>query len=302
MGTPQFAAVSLGRLITSKHEIIAVYTMPPKPAGRGHQDTRSQVHKLADKHFLNILTPKNFKDEEVCKQFEGFKADIAIVVAYGMLLPGRILNAPKHGCINIHISKLPRWRGAAPIQHTILAGDKETSVCIMKMDKGLDTGDIMLEHELKVDDDMTASKLHDITADIGADMIVEVLRQIETGTVNLRKQSEIGATYARKIERVDEKLDFNKSAYLVNAQIRTFSPRPGAYFSYLGENIKIIEATIDETFKTDAKPGTVIDSDLTIACGSGVLRPNLLQREGRKMIYRDAFLRGFGIPKGVVLS
>ncbi len=302
MGTPQFAVPALAKLIDSEHEIVAVYTMPPRPAGRGQLDIQSSIHALALQHGLNVLTPKNFKDDVDYQQFASLKADVAVVAAYGVILPERILNATKHGCINIHPSKLPRWRGAAPIQHTILAGDKETSVCIMKMDKGMDTGDIILERTLAVNESMTSQELHDITSKIGAEMVLEVLMQLETGTAKMRKQAELGETHARKIERADERLDFGKSSYLVNAQVRAFSPRPGAYFTFNGENIKIIEAESLTSLETNAPPGTVIDDDLTIACKGGALKPMLLQREGRKMIYLEAFLRGFKIPKGALLT
>lgn len=302
MGTPKFAVPALEALIASNHNIIAVYTKPPKPAGRGQQELGSPIHTLALSHGLTVLTPKNFKDDADYEQFIALDADVAIVAAYGIILPERILQGTKHGCINIHPSKLPRWRGAAPIQHTILAGDRETSVCIMQMDKGMDTGDILLEHELVVEETMTSSSLHDLTAKIGASMLPRVLSALESGTLAPRKQSEIGATHARKIEREDEKLDFNKSAYLVNAQIRAFSPRPGAYFSYNGETVKIIEAKADESYPHNATPGTTLDNNLTIACQTGAIKPTLLQREGRKMLYLDAFLRGFAILEGEMLG
>lgn len=301
MGTPKFAVPALERLIASDHNIVAVYTMPPKPAGRGQQEFMSPIHTLALTHKLPIFTPKNFKDDADYQQFISLNADVAVVAAYGVILPERILKGTKHGCINIHPSKLPRWRGAAPIQHTILAGDRETSVCIMQMDKGMDTGDILLERELEVEGHMTSSSLHDLCSQIGADMLTSVLSALEQGTITARKQSDLGLTHARKIERADERLDFNKSAYLVNAQIRAFSPRPGAYFTYKGETIKIIEAKLDETHIHQSTPGTTLDNALTIACAQGTIHPTLLQREGRKMIYLDAFLRGFAIPEGSML-
>ncbi len=302
MGTPSFAVPALKRLIESEHNIVAVYTMPPKPAGRGQKALLSPVHSLAVSHNLSVLTPKNFKDDNDYQQFMNLKADIAVVAAYGVILPNRILEGAKHGCINIHPSKLPRWRGAAPIQHTILSGDKETSICIMQMDAGMDTGDILLEHKLKIEDVMTSSFLHDICAQIGADILPTVLSGIEAGTISAQVQSEVGVTHARKLTRVDEKIDFAKSAYLVNAQIRAFSARPGAYFTYNGETIKVIEARVDEQYQHKVESGITLDNNLMIACKTGVIQPTLLQREGRKMIYLDAFLRGFSIPKGAPLS
>ncbi|MDF3047055.1 MAG: fmt [Candidatus Midichloriaceae bacterium] len=302
MGTPQFAVPSLQKLIECKeHEVIAVYTMPPRPAGRGQKEAISPIHALALKHNIPVYNPRNFKDYADYEAFVNLKADVAIVAAYGVILPERILNATKHGCINIHPSKLPRWRGAAPIQHTILAGDKETSVCIMQMDKGMDTGDILLERNVEVPSHMTSTLLHNECSQIGAEMLLEALQALQAGTLMRKKQSEDGITHAHKLSRSDEKINFNQEARLVGAQIRAFSPRPGAYFNYNGETIKIIECEVDQTISTKGKPGTILDDDLHIACASGVIRPTLLQREGRKMLYTDAFLRGFKIAKGNIL-
>jgi methionyl-tRNA formyltransferase len=302
MGTPHFAAPTLSALLGSKHEILAVYTMPPKPAGRGQQEMKTPIHKLAKDNGIKVLTPKNFKNPEDVEHFKNLDADIAVVAAYGVIVPQSILDGTKHGCINVHPSKLPRWRGAAPIQHTILSGDKDTSICIMQMDKGMDTGDIIMQKHMDVPADMTASDLHDITSKIGAEMVIKTLEAFESDSVVRTKQSEEGVTHARKIERSDERIVWNEDAYMVNARIRTFSPRPGAYFTYNGQNIKVIQAEVDLGFKQNSKPGTVLDDDLAIACKTGVIRPTLLQREGKKMMYRDAFLRGFGIPKGTDLE
>jgi methionyl-tRNA formyltransferase len=303
MGTPQFAVPSLQKLIECKeHEVIAIYTMPPRPAGRGQKEAISPIHALALKYNISVYTPRNFKDDVDYEAFVSLKADIAIVAAYGVILPERILNATKYGCINIHPSKLPRWRGAAPIQHTILAGDKETSVCIMQMDKGMDTGDILLERNVEVPSHMTSTLLHDKCSQIGSEMLLEALQALQDGTLVRKKQSEDGMTHAHKLSRSDEKINFNQEARLVGAQIRAFSPRPGAYFNYKGETIKIIECEVDQTINAQDEPGTVLDDDLRIVCASGVIRPTLLQREGRKMLYTDAFLRGFKIGKGDVLS
>ena len=298
MGTPHFALPTLQALIDSGHDILAIYTKEPKKAGRGQQESKSPVHQLAEKNSLNILTPATLRSQDAIDQLQSLKPDVAVVVAYGLILPQSILDIPKHGCINLHPSKLPRWRGAAPLQHTILSGDKETDICTMQMDKGMDTGDVILREAFSIPDDMTASMLHDEAAKIGSSLIIETLKQIESGTAIRTKQSEIGVTHAGKISRDDEKIDWNKSSYLVNCQIRTFSPRPGAYFTYNGENIKVLKASYDDSYTHNAEAGSVLDDDLSIACGTGILRPELLQREGRKMIYRDAFLRGFVIQKG----
>lgn len=302
MGTPNFALATLSKLIASDHDVIAVYTMPPNTRGRGNKVSKSPIQLLAEQNGLRVYSPKNFKNDADYQQFKELEADLAVVVAYGAILPAKILKATKYGCINIHPSSLPRWRGAAPIQHTILSGDTHTSVCIIQMDEGMDTGDTLLKHDLAIAGDITSTGLHDVASDIGADLALEVIGQIENGTTNPIKQSSEGVTYARKIDRSDEKLNFNQSAYLVNAQVRTFSPKPGAYFSYNNENIKVIKASYDADLSHNvAAAGTVIDDNLTIACAQGALRPLLLQREGRKAIYLDAFLRGFKIPAGTAL-
>lgn len=302
MGTPYFAVPTLEKLLASEHDVIAVYTKEPKKAGRGQNEIKSPIHQLAEAHNIKVFTPKTLRGEEALQEFNALQADVAVVAAYGLLLPKAILESTKYGCINLHPSKLPRWRGAAPIQHTILSGDKETAICIMQMDEGMDTGDILMQRELPVPAQMTAAELHDLASHIGADMMIETLNALQLGGLDSHKQSEEGATHARKINRDDEKLDWGKSSFLVNCQIRTFSPKPGAYFTYSGENIKVLEAQYDDSLQHNYVPGEVIDDNLSIACAHGVLKPTLLQREGRKMIYVEAFLRGFQIPKGVQLG
>lgn len=301
MGTPYFAVPALEKLIaSSKHEVIAVYTRAPKPAGRGYSETRSAVHSLADQHGIQVYTPKTLRDQHEQQRFFELKADVAIVAAYGLILPKEILNTPKHGCLNIHPSMLPRWRGAAPIQHTVLAGDRETSICIMQMDEGLDTGDIIIQQKLVLPDDIKAYELHDKAAQIGADLVIKALSDIESNNIKRYKQSEEGVTYAHKLTRDHEKIDWSKSAFEIGCQIRTFAPRPAAFFTHNGETIKIIEAEVVPNVK--GSPGQVMDDDLTIACGVDAIKPNLLQREGKKMLYREAFLRGFELRAGVVLQ
>ncbi|MCE2992588.1 MAG: methionyl-tRNA formyltransferase [Alphaproteobacteria bacterium] len=298
MGTPHFALPTLQALIDSEHEIIAVYTKEPKKAGRGQQEVKSPIHQLAEKHGISILTQATLRTHDAAQALADIKPDIVVVVAYGLILPQSILDVPKFGCINLHPSKLPRWRGAAPLQHTILAGDTQTDICIIQMDKGMDTGDVILSEEFPIPDDMTTYQLHDEAAKIGARLMITALEQIETGTAIHIQQSDVGITHASKISRDDEKINWHKSSYLVNCQIRTFCPKPGAYFTYNGENIKVLKASYDDSYQHNIEAGTVIDDDLAIACDTGILRPELLQREGRKMIYRDAFLRGFSIPQG----
>lgn len=300
MGTPEFALHTLLAIASSKHRIVAVYTMPPRPSGRGYRESYSPVYVNAQQFGLPLYTPPNFRNPDDIAALCALNPDVVVVAAYGVILPKAVLEIPKYGCINVHPSKLPRWRGAAPIQRTILAGDSKTSVCIMQMDEGMDTGDILMQRELEVSDSITTPELYDIAGKEGAQMMVEVLDKIDA--LNPVKQSSEGVTIAHKISKEDARLDFTKNARLVHAQIRAMTPRPAGFFVLNGEMIKIIAAGYDE--KIDArlyKPGEVIDDMMTIACGRGVIKPITLQREGRKMIYLDAFLRGFPIPKGTIL-
>ncbi len=300
MGTPDFSVPTLQALIESDHQIVGVYTKPPKPAGRGYKEVKSKIHELAEKHNLPVFVPSTFKEPRNVEQFKSLNADIAVVVAYGLILRKDILESPKFGCINIHPSKLPRWRGAAPLQHTILAGDKETAVCVMQMDEGMDTGDIIIQQDLNVPIEMTAKELHDLTSAIGAELVLRTLEQIASGTMTKNKQTEKGLIYATKITRDHEIINWHKSAEEIYNQIRTFTPRPAAFFKYNGEVIKVISAKFSNN-DSGQKAGTVTDDELSIACGKGVVTPTLLQREGKKMIYTDAFLRGFPIAKGTNL-
>ncbi len=302
MGSPDFALPALQCLLQSEHQIVGVYAKPPQPAGRGQHVTKSKVHILAEEAGLKVFTPASLKPAEEVAQFKELAADVAIVAAYGLLLRPEILATPRLGCINIHPSSLPRWRGAAPVQRTIMAGDKQTSVCIMRMDAGLDTGDIILQQIVELDEAITAKELHDQTADIGGKMVLQVLSALEDGTATFTLQATTGVTYAAKLMPADELLNWTQPARLVACQVRALSPKPGAYFNYNGEKVKIITAHYDENFAHNAPPGTVLDDKLTIACARGVLQPTLLQRQGRKMIYTDAFLRGFPILPGVSLA
>ncbi len=302
MGTPAFAVPTLQALISSKHQVIAVYTKPPQPAGRGQQESISPIHILALEHGITVYTPKSLRHKEEAMKMANLKPDIAVVAAYGLILPQSILDIPPNGCINIHPSSLPRWRGAAPLQWTILSGDTNSTMCIMRMDAGMDTGDIILRQEVELPDTINIKELHDQMAQLGAEMVLQALQQIESGTATYTPQDAEGATHATKLTRQHERLQFNQPIHLVHAQVRAFSPRPGAYFEYHGEIVKVISAnyTIDESITAPA--GTVLDNDLSIAAIGGILHPTLLQRQGRKMIYTDAFLRGFPIPAGSFLS
>ncbi len=300
MGSPEFAVPTLSSLTNTNHEIVAVYTKPPTCSGRGLKENKSVIHLLAEKLSLKIYTPEKLRVSENIEIFTSLEADIAIVAAYGLIIPKEFLQIPKYGFINIHPSDLPRWRGAAPIQRTIIAGDEKTAVCIMKMDEGLDTGDIILREEIQLDDKITAKELHDKCADIGSNIVIETLNLFERNQILLTKQSQVGITYAEKISSNEGAIDFNLSAKKVNCKIRALSPGPGAYFTYNGEIVKIITAEF-ENLKHGFKPGLVIDNKLSIACKEGIIKPTLLQRQGKKMIYIDAFLRGFKMPAGITL-
>lgn len=301
MGTSQFAVPALKALIESENDVIAVFTNPPEEAGRGYNITKTPINITAEEYGIEVFAPPKLTDPAIIKQITDLKADIICVAAYGKLLPLSVISAAKYQAINIHPSKLPRWRGAAPLQRAIMAGDKMTSVCIIKMTEELDAGDILAEEELEIGE-KTFSELHDLTAEIGARLLLEVIEKIkEDGVVSISQQGEM--TYAGKVTSEDLLIDWNKDARLVACQIRGLSPRPGAYFIYDNQKIKIIMAnySYEDSADSGVKPGTVLDDNLTIKCAKGVLIPTLLQREGRKMIYKEAFLRGFNIPQGVVL-
>lgn len=302
MGTPKFSVPTLEKIIASNHEVVAVYTKPPKPAGRGKQELKSPVHLLSEQYSIPISTPNSLRSDQEAEKLSALKPDVVIVVAYGLILPRSILDIPKICALNLHPSKLPRWRGAAPLQRTILAGDKESGVCIMKMDEGMDTGDVFLKHEFSVSEEMTIQELSDYTSNIGAEMMVRALDILAADPKHPSvKQTEEGVVYADKLKSEDEIINWHQPVRMVNCQIRAFSPKPGAYFRYKGEVIKIIVAEYEE-YEHSFTPGLVIDDHLTVACSKGVIKPQLLQRQGRKMIYTDAFLRGFPIKQGTILG
>lgn len=300
MGTPEFAVPTLAALIYSPHEVCAVYTQPPRPAHRGKKETPSPVHRLALAHGLSVFTPQSLKGKDVQQEFAALGADVAVVAAYGLLLPKAILHACRFGCINVHPSRLPRWRGAAPIQRTVMAGDKETSVCIMQMEEGLDTGDILLEVNYPVSVDMTAGELHDLLAKEAGPIVLETLERMTEDTLSPVRQSEEGVTYAKKILKEEARLDWSQPAQALYHHIRGLSPHPGAFFDNQGERIKVLQAAYAEGLA--GKPaGTVLDDQLTIQCGTGTLCPTLLQRAGKKPMSCAEMLRGYSIPVGTVL-
>jgi methionyl-tRNA formyltransferase len=303
MGTPDFAVPTLAALIDAGHEIAAVYTQPPKPAGRGMAERLTPVHRFALTHNLEVHAPQSLKSPEEQATFASHKADAAIVVAYGLILPKSVLDAPRKGCFNVHASLLPRWRGAAPIQRAIMAGDKESGVTIMRMAEGLDTGPMCLEGRGPILPSTTAGQLHDSLMHMGAALMVEALKALKRGTLDCRPQPEDGVTYASKIDKAESEIDFAKPAIEVRNHIHGLSPFPGAWFLLDQEGrtfrIKVHQCELAEG---SGKPGEVIDGELTIACGEGAVRLVSLQREGKNAMGIKEFLRGFSVPKGVVVG
>lgn len=295
MGTPDFAVPTLDALIGAGHEVAAVYSQPPRPAGRGKALQPSPVQRRAEAAGIDVMTPLTLRDPEAQAAFAALGLDVAVVAAYGLILPEPILSAPRLGCLNVHASLLPRWRGAAPIQRAILAGDAQTGVCIMGMEKGLDTGPVHARAATPIER-KTAGELTAELAEIGGALMVDVLELI--GTIVPQPQPEDGVTYAAKIDKAEAKLDFARPADEVERQVRAFNPVPGAWFGYGDERIKILAADIVDQFGAAA---TVLDEALTIGCNGGAIRPTLVQRAGRGAMTPAELLRGFAIPPGTVL-
>ena len=299
MGTPDFAVPSLRALSTAGHDIAAVYCQPPRPAGRGHRPQASPVETAAREAGLPVATPARL-DAAAASAFAALGLDAAVVAAYGLILPKPVLAAPRLGCLNIHASLLPRWRGAAPIQRAILAGDGETGITIMLMDEGLDTGPICLAEAVPIGPRTTAGALHDRLSVLGARLIVEALDALAEGRLAPRPQPQAGVTYARKLRREEGALDWRRSAAELERAVRAFDPWPGAWFEHQSDRIKVRAAEVADA-PVGAAPGTVLDDRLAVACGSGALRPLALQRAGRAPQETDAFLRGYAIPVGTRL-
>jgi methionyl-tRNA formyltransferase len=300
MGTPDFAVPALVELATRGHDIAAVYTRAPKPAGRrGLELTPSPVEREARKLGLQIETPSSLKGEEAAAKFRSHEAQVAVVVAYGLLLPKTILDAAPLGCFNIHPSLLPRWRGAAPINRPIKAGDEATGVSNMRMDEGLDTGDIAMVERVPIGPDATAGDMHDILARTGADLLLRALSALERGTLTFTPQGEAGVTYAQKIIKDETRIDWNKRAQAVHNHIRGLSPFPGAWFELDGARVKVLRTAKSEG---SGPPGTVLDDKLTVACTEGAVRLTSLQRAGAKAMAADEFLRGTPVKAGTVVT
>lgn len=298
-GSAAFSVPTLAALFEAGHDVRAVYSQPPRAAGRGHQVTRSPVHVLADERGVPVRTPTSLKDDDEQRHFAGLTLDAAVVAAYGLILPRAILNAPRLGCLNVHASLLPRWRGAAPIQRAILAGDAETGVTIMAMEAGLDTGPILLSQAVPITAETTASMLQEALAQLGAKMMLEALEGVAAGSLQPRPQADAGVTYAAKVERDDGRIDWQQPAVVVERMVRAFDPWPAVWFSCRGERIRVRAAVVVEA---EGPPGTVLDDEATVACGSHALRLLVLQRPGRAAMVAAAFQRGFPLPVGSSLG
>jgi methionyl-tRNA formyltransferase len=292
MGTPEFAVPTLDALIAGGHQIMAVYSQPPRPAGRGRALRPSPVQQRAEAAGIEVRTPLSLKDPPEQEAFAALRTEFAIVAAYGLILPRPILDAPRRGCLNVHASLLPRWRGAAPIQRAILAGDPMTGITIMRMEEGLDTGPMLARMPTKIER-KSAGELTAELAGMGGALMAEILNRF--GDVGAMPQREEGATYAPKIRKEEARLDFSRSAIEVERQVRAFNPAPGAWVELGGERIRILKAEISEAA---GAPGTVIDDRLAIACAEGAIVPELVQRAGRAAMSPAELLRGFAVPPG----
>jgi methionyl-tRNA formyltransferase len=303
MGTPEFAAHFLEEIVSRGHEVAAVYTQPPRPAGRGMAEKKSAVHLLAESLGLTVRTPKSLKSAEAQADFAALNSDVAVVAAYGLLLPQPILDAPRYGCLNLHGSLLPRWRGAAPIQRAIMAGDAESGVMVMKMEAGLDTGPVALTAKAPIDAEMTAGELHDRLAELGAPLMGEALDILAKGELRFSPQAEEGACYAQKIEKGEARIDWRRPAQDLHNLVRGLSPFPGAFFEAdLGhgvERVKVLRARVEGG---KGAPGVALDDNGLIASGAGALRLLRVQRAGKGEMDFEEFARGRRLTRGVSLA
>ncbi len=300
MGTPDFSVPALEAIVAAGHEVVAVYSQPPRPAGRGMAERPTPVHAKAAALGIPVRTPRTLKASEDQAAFADLGADAAVVIAYGLLLPRTVLDATKLGCFNVHASELPRWRGAAPIQRAIMAGDERTAVMVMRMEEGLDTGPVALTDLVPITPNVTAGELHDTLSEHGARLIVEALAKLEHGALETVPQATDGITYAAKIDKKESQIDFAKSAREVHNHIRGLSPFPGAWFEATPsggkpERIKVLRS---ELAKGQGAPGELIDDKLAIACGEGAIRLVEVQRAGKRAMSAEEFQRGFALPRG----
>jgi methionyl-tRNA formyltransferase len=306
MGTPGFSVPALAEILGAGHEVVAVYSQPPRPAGRGMDERKTPVHAFAEASGIPVLTPKSLKGAIEQTAFAAHGADVAVVVAYGLILPKPVLDAPREGCLNLHGSALPRWRGAAPIQRAIMAGDTRTAAMVMRMDEGLDTGPVCLAETIEIGPDMTAGELHDIMARRGADLLVRALAALERGSLVCTPQPADGVTYAAKIDKDEARIDFSAPAATVHNRIRGLSPFPGAWFECdlqgKRERIKVLRSTLVAVDGATGPPGMVLDDQLTVTCASGAVRFGQVQRAGRKPMGADELLRGLPLRAGLQLQ
>lgn len=298
MGTPDFSVPVLAGILAAGHEVVAVYSQPPRKAGRGMAEKKSPVHAFAEENGIEVRTPLSLKSEEEQAAFAALDLDVAVVVAYGLLLPVPVLEAPRFGCLNLHASLLPRWRGAAPIQRAIMAGDRETGVMVMQMEKGLDTGPVLLAEHVPIGPEATAGSLHDELSARGADLMVRALAALSRGALTATPQPEDGVTYAHKIEKAEARIDWTQSAQTLDCHIRGLTPFPGAYFEMerrgKRERVKVLRA---KPLEGTGEPGAILEG-LTVACGEGALQLLDVQRAGKAPVSAEEFLRGFPLEKG----
>jgi methionyl-tRNA formyltransferase len=297
MGTPDFSVPVLDALVEAGHEIAAVYCQPPRPAGRGKKDRPTPVHARAEALGLEVRHPTSLRNDEAQQNFAALGADIAVVVAYGLILPQAVLDAPTHGCLNIHASLLPRWRGAAPIHRAIMAGDAETGICIMQMEAGLDTGPVLLREATEISTTETTGELHDRLSQMGADLIVQALQQI--GTLTPESQPDEGVTYAQKIDKAEAQIDWTRPAVELDRQIRGLAPFPGAWTMIGAERVKLLGSRLSDQ---RGAAGMALDDAFTIACGSGAVTITRAQRAGKGAQDTETFLRGMAVPSGTRLG
>lgn len=297
MGTPDFSVPVLDALVAAGHEIVAVYCQPPRPAGRGKKMRPTPVHARAEELGFDVRHPVSLKNSDEQAAFAALNADVAVVVAYGLLLPQAILDAPKHGCLNIHASLLPRWRGAAPIHRAIMAGDAETGVCIMQMEAGLDTGPVLSRTVTAIGAEETTAQLHDHLSQIGARAIVNALNDLDQLVPEV--QPEDGVTYASKIDKAEARIDWTQSALEIDRQIRGLSPFPGAWCEIDGQRVKLLESRLSEGA---GQPGELLSDDLVVACGNGAVQLLRLQRAGKAAQEAEVFQRGMGLTAGAMFS
>jgi len=303
MGTPDFATALLKEICARGHEVAAVYTQPPRPAGRGMSEKKSSVHQFAESRGLTVRTPGSLRSLEETQAFAALDADVAVVAAYGLLLPQPILDAPKHGCLNLHGSLLPRWRGAAPIQRAIMAGDAESGVMVMKMDAGLDTGPVALTAKTPVGPDMTAGELHDRLAQLGAPLMADALDLLAKGELRFTPQSEAGACYAQKVDKAEGRIDWRRTANDLHNHVRGLAPFPGAFFECdLGHGVERVKVLCTRAEDGKGAPGAVLDDAGLVACGEGALRLLRVQRAGKGEMGIGEFLRGRKLARGLKLA